>query len=104
MNHFERKDGELWCEGVSLAAIAAAVGTPTYVYSRATIERHIGVWLDGWHALDADDHHIHHRMCFALKSCSNLSILEIFVRRGAGFTTTPSPATVCWPTSTEILG
>lgn len=94
MNHFHRdpaSSGELLCEGVPLSLIAAEVGTPTYVYSRATIERHIGVWLESWHGLEsgdsgqAGDHHVHHRMCFALKSCSNLSILKLFVARGAGF-------------------
>ena len=40
MDHFELRDGELWCEDVPLAEIAEAVGTPVYVYSRATLERH----------------------------------------------------------------
>ena len=46
MNHFELKEGELFCEGVALADIAAAVGTPVYVYSTATLERHYTVLRD----------------------------------------------------------
>ena len=46
MNHFELKGGELFCEDVSLADIAAAVGTPVYVYSSATLERHFTVLRD----------------------------------------------------------
>lgn len=80
MNHFARHgpDGELYCEEVPLARIAAAVGTPTYVYSRATLERHVRVWQDAWSDLD-------HRMCFAVKACSNIAILALFARAGAGF-------------------
>ena len=40
MNHFEYRDGELACEDLNLSAIAEAVGTPVYVYSTATLERH----------------------------------------------------------------
>lgn len=79
MNHFRRgPDGALWCEDVPLAAIAAEVGTPTYVYSRATLDRHVRTWLDAWDDVD-------HRMCFAVKACSNLAILALFARAGAGF-------------------
>jgi len=80
MNHFARHgpSGELYCEGVPLERIAAAVGTPTYVYSRATLERHVRVWQDAWSDLD-------HRMCFAVKACSNLAILALFAKAGAGF-------------------
>ena len=46
MNHFELQGGELFCEDVSLAAIAQAVGTPVYVYSSATLERHYTVLRD----------------------------------------------------------
>ena len=46
MNHFEYRGGELVCEGVPLAAIAEAVGTPVYVYSTATLERHYTVLRD----------------------------------------------------------
>ena len=46
MNHFEARDGELWCEGVPLSDIAREVGTPAYVYSTATIERHFTVFRE----------------------------------------------------------
>jgi len=80
MNHFERRPpvGELYCEDVPLERVAALVGTPTYVYSKATIERHVSAWQSAWGALD-------HRMCFAVKACSNLAILQLLARRGAGF-------------------
>jgi diaminopimelate decarboxylase len=78
MNHFERRDGELYCEDVPLAQIATEVGTPTYVYSKATITRHQKVWLEAWGDVD-------HRMCFAVKACSNLAILNLLAKGGAGF-------------------
>ena len=79
MNHFHRgPDDALWCEGVPLARIAEAVGTPTYVYSRATIERHVRVFNEAWDGID-------HRMCFAVKACSNLAILSLRARLGVGF-------------------
>lgn len=79
MNHFERgPDGHLRCEGVPLADIAAAVGTPAYVYSKATLTRHVRVYQEAWRGLD-------HRMCFAVKACSNLSILKLFRELGCGF-------------------
>jgi diaminopimelate decarboxylase len=80
MNHFARDaaSGELWCEGVRLADIAEAVGTPSYVYSRATLERHVTVWRDAFEGLD-------HRMCFAVKACSNVAVLSLFARLGIGF-------------------
>ena len=46
MNHFELQGGELYCEGVPLAKIAAEIGTPVYVYSSATLERHFTVLRD----------------------------------------------------------
>ena len=46
MNHFDLRDGELACEDVPLSRIAEAVGTPVYVYSSATLERHYGVLRD----------------------------------------------------------
>lgn len=86
MNHFERRDletgelgrGALHCEGVPLERIAREVGTPTYVYSKATVTRHVRVWLDAWGGLD-------HQMCFAVKACSNLAILALMAKAGAGF-------------------
>jgi len=79
MNHFERKaDGRLYCENVDFAAIADAVGTPAYVYTRATLEHHVKVYQEAWAGVD-------HHMRFAVKACSNLSILKLFSDLGAGF-------------------
>ncbi len=78
MNHFERKDGQLWADGVPLAQIAAEFGTPTYVYSRATIERHYRVMDEALHGLE-------HLVCYAVKACSNLAILQILANLGSGF-------------------
>lgn len=85
MNHFELKGGELFCEGVSLADIAAAVGTPVYVYSTATLERHFTVLRDalvaeGIKGEDGGDPLI----AFAVKANSNLAILKTLARLGAG--------------------
>ena len=78
MNHFQRKNGELYAEDVSLAELAAAVGTPTYVYSRATLSRHFAA-VDG--ALSG----LPHTVCYAVKACSNLSVLALLARLGSGF-------------------
>ncbi|PIE15945.1 MAG: diaminopimelate decarboxylase [Proteobacteria bacterium] len=79
MNHFERgPDGALYAEGVPLSDIAEAVGTPTYVYSRATFTRHFTVFDAAWSDID-------HLTCFAVKACSNLAVLQLLSRLGAGF-------------------
>ena len=76
MNHFEYRDGELWCEGVRLADIAAAVGTPVYVYSTATLERHYRAFADAFDGKAL--------VAFAVKSNGNLSVLKTMARLGAG--------------------
>ena len=85
MNHFELKGGELFCEGVALADIAQAVGTPVYVYSSATFERHYTVLRD---ALVAEgvrgDHGGYPLIAFAVKANSNLAVLKTLARLGAG--------------------
>jgi diaminopimelate decarboxylase len=81
MNHFDRHDGALWCEGVALAAIAEAVGTPVYVYSTATLERHYSVFksaLDSHPALGSP------MVAYAVKANSNLSVLATLAALGAG--------------------
>ena len=85
MNHFELKGGELFCEGVALADIAQAVGTPVYVYSSATFERHYTVLRD---ALVAEgvkgDNGGDPLIAFAVKANSNLAVLKTLARLGAG--------------------
>jgi diaminopimelate decarboxylase len=78
MDHFQYRHGELHVEDVPLREIAADYGTPCYVYSRATLERH-------WHAFDdAFDGHPH-LVCFAVKANSNLAVLNVLARLGSGF-------------------
>ncbi len=78
MDYFEYRDGELYAEGVELAAVAARYGTPCYVYSRATIERH-------WRAFDAALAGVDHLVCYAVKANSNLAVLNLMARLGSGF-------------------
>lgn len=80
MNHFELRDGELHCEDVPLAAIAEAVGTPVYVYSTATFERHYTVLRE---ALEAEGVH-DPLIAFAVKANSNLAVLRTLAQLGAG--------------------
>ncbi len=81
MNHFESRGGELWCEGVSLSAIAKAVGTPTYVYSTATLERHFTVFHSALTAQPALGDPL---IAYAVKANSNLSVLRTLSALGAG--------------------
>jgi diaminopimelate decarboxylase len=81
MNHFEAREGELWCEDVPLRLIAAQVGTPAYVYSTATLERHYRVFreaLAGEPGLGAP------LIAYAVKANSNLSVLRTLGVMGAG--------------------
>lgn len=82
MNHFELRGGadgpELYAEDVALSAIAERCGTPTYVYSRATIERHYRV-------MDEALGGVPHSICYAVKAASNLAILGLLAKLGAGF-------------------
>jgi diaminopimelate decarboxylase len=78
MDYFDYRDGELCAEAVPLRAIAAAYGTPTYVYSRATLERHYRAFDTALTGLD-------HRVCYAVKANSNLAVLQVLARLGAGF-------------------
>lgn len=81
MNHFEVRDGELHCEDVPLSAIAAAVGTPVYVYSTATLERHFTVFRD---ALRGHNGLGDPLIAFAVKANSNVAVLKVLARQGAG--------------------
>lgn len=78
MDHFEYRGGELYAEDTPLAAIAAAHGTPCFVYSRATLERH-------WHAFDRAFAAHPHLVCYAVKANSNLAVLDLLARLGSGF-------------------
>ena len=81
MNHFELSGGELACEGVPLGRIAEAVGTPVYVYSSATLERHFTVFRDAFAAhpeLGAP------LIAYALKANANIAVVRTLARLGAG--------------------
>jgi len=78
MDSFHYQTDELYAEAVPLSAIAARYGTPCYVYSRATIERH-------WHAFDRALGDSDHLICYAVKANSNLAILNLLARLGSGF-------------------
>jgi len=77
MDHFNYRNGQLYAEDVSVGEIAASVGTPFYVYSTATLERHFKLFDD---ALDGMDHCI----CYAMKAASNQAILKTLGNLGAG--------------------
>jgi diaminopimelate decarboxylase len=78
MDHFDYRNGRLFAEDVKLADIAVEYGTPCYVYSRATIERH-------WRAFDQALAGRDHLVCYAVKANSNLAVLNLMARLGSGF-------------------
>ena len=78
MDHFDYQADEMFAEGVGLSAIAEQFGTPSYVYSRATIERH-------WRAFDEAFSGVPHCVCYAVKANSNLAVLNVLARLGSGF-------------------
>ena len=78
MDHFQHRDGVLYAEDVPLPRIAEEVGTPVYVYSRATLERHARVFREALSGLD--DPHI----AFAVKANPNLAVLKILANEGYG--------------------
>ena len=78
MDFFDYKDGRLWVEDVDITANIDDWGTPCYVYSRATFERH-------WKAFDTALGPQPHLVCYAVKANSNLAVLNILARLGSGF-------------------
>ena len=82
MHHFDRINGALQAEGVSLEALAGAVGTPAYVYSTATLTRHYGLLADAVAAHPAALGQA--LIAFAVKANSNLSVLATLARLGCG--------------------
>jgi diaminopimelate decarboxylase len=80
VNHFEYGPEGLACEGVPLARIAAEVGTPVYVYSRATLERHFTVFHGALVAAGVADPLV----AYAVKANSNVAVLKVLGKLGAG--------------------
>jgi diaminopimelate decarboxylase len=78
VDHFNYKGNLLYCEDVAIATLAETYGTPLYVYSRATLERH-------WHAFDTALAGRDHLVCYAVKANSNLAVLNVLARLGSGF-------------------
>ncbi|WP_455202745.1 diaminopimelate decarboxylase [Kaarinaea lacus] len=78
MDYFEHKNGVMFAEDVDLRSMASEVGTPCYVYSRATLERH-------WHAFNDVFAGQDHLVCYAVKANSSLAVLNVLARLGSGF-------------------
>ena len=79
MDHFQLKNGELHAEDVPMSRIAEQFGTPVYIYSRATLERHARVFREALAGLDKPAH-----IAFAVKSNPNLAVLRVMQREGYG--------------------
>jgi len=78
MDFFAYRDGELFAEDLPLAQLAQQFGTPAYVYSRATLERH-------YRAFDEAFASVPHQVCYAVKANSNIAVLNVLARLGSGF-------------------
>ena len=77
MDHFNYRDGELYAEDVALRQIAEEVGTPVYIYSTATLQRHFRVFKQPYGDMDV-------LVCFAMKANSNQAVLKTLAAEGAG--------------------
>jgi diaminopimelate decarboxylase len=77
MHYFHYLAGELYCEEIPISQLSQEVGTPFYLYSYKTLQRH-------YRAFDQAFQRVPHLICFAMKSNSNLAILRIFIKEGAG--------------------
>ena len=78
MDFFSYKDDRLWAEDVDISSAINEWGTPCYVYSRATLERH-------WKAFDSALGTQPHLVCYAVKANSNLAVLNVLAKLGSGF-------------------
>ncbi len=81
MDFFNYKNGELYCEDVPAEKLAREVGTPAYVYSKATLLRHYRQVAEAFAPL-------HATICYSIKSCSNLHICRLLAAEGCGFDVT----------------
>ena len=78
MDHFNYQGETLFAESVSVATLAETYGTPCFVYSRATLERHLRAYQEALSGVSG-------LVCFAVKANSNLAVLNVLARLGAGF-------------------
>lgn len=78
MDFFSYKNGELYCEDTAVSSLAEQYGTPLYIYSKATLLRHIQVYQEAFNGRDG-------LVCYAVKANSNLAILQLMSHNGCGF-------------------
>lgn len=78
MDYFDYKKGRLFAENVAVEEIAAEVGTPVYIYSKATFMDHLQKVRKAYSSLET-------MICYSIKACSNINILRILARAGSGF-------------------
>lgn len=78
MDHFNYKNGQLFAENTTIESIAEQFGTPYYIYSKATLERH-------WNAFNDAFGEQRHLICYAVKANPNIAILNLFAKLGSGF-------------------
>ena len=78
MDFFQFQDGRLFAEKRAVQQLAEEFGTPLYIYSRATLERH-------WHAFDSALGTHPHLICYAVKANSNIAVLNVMAQLGSGF-------------------
>lgn len=78
MDYFNYRDNRLFAEDVAIEDITKEHGSPCYIYSRATFERH-------WRAFDEALSAHEHLVCFAVKANSNLAVLNVLAKMGSGF-------------------
>jgi diaminopimelate decarboxylase len=81
MDHFNYRNGELYCEDVPAERIAREVGPPAYVYSRASLLHHYKQLADAFAPLRAT-------ICYSVKSCGNVNICKLLAKQGCGFDVT----------------
>ncbi len=81
MDHFQYRDGNLFAEDVPLARIAAEVGTPAYIYSKATLVTHYRRIAEAFAAISPT-------ICYSIKSCGNINIVKTLVAEGSGMDVT----------------
>jgi diaminopimelate decarboxylase len=78
MDHFHYKEGELYAEDIALKKVADKYGTPAFIYSKATLQRHANAYINSFKTMDG-------LVCFSVKALSNISILKTLKNSGCGF-------------------